>query len=171
MQEKVEEFIIIPKLEQLFGDENLADDNRYWRVIERAFPSLKFWYEFHPGERNDPDDIEEGEELTDESYYDFSLGNDGFPQSMILYFVMYSVLHLDEDEYCDETYYEKYGFRINSRAVSELRNILEWSKNRIITDESERFYARVVEYSTLRTIKKTITQTTSTMIALITVYI
>ena len=157
VQEKVEEFIIIPKLEQLFGNENLADDNGYWRVVERAFPSLKFWYEFHPDECNDPNGLEEGEELTDESYYDFSLGNDGFPQSMILYFVMYSVLHLDEDEYCDETYYENADIMDKvPEAVNELKNIIRTeAKTRIITDESgEGSTLAVVEYSTFVELSK-----------------
>jgi hypothetical protein len=76
-QEKVEEFILVPKLEALLDSDGNGSDDGYWAFLEKAFSNLRCWHEYHEYMETDEDTGEE----TDESYYDFALDSNGFAAS------------------------------------------------------------------------------------------
>ena len=45
--EKTEEFIIIPYLENLVGDNFVEDEDGYWAFLEKVYRSIKVWHEYH----------------------------------------------------------------------------------------------------------------------------
>lgn len=103
-QEKVDEFILVPKLEVLLGLDGIGSDDGYWAFLEKAFSNLRCWYEYHEYITRD----EETDEVFDESYYDFALDSNGFVSSEILSFIIYNLLDQFDnvDEVLDGTYYD-----------------------------------------------------------------
>jgi hypothetical protein len=124
--EKVEEYIIIPKLEQILGNDSMDDNIGYWNIIERAFGNLKCWYEYH---ENIEYDEEENVEV-DESYYDFALGVDGHIDSTVLRFVLFNLLRLFENQDLDDTYYD------NEEIMEKVPLIVDEIKN-VIMEETD----------------------------------
>lgn len=149
--EKVEEYIIIPKLEQILGDDNVCDNNGYLNVLERAFPNLRCWYEYHEYIEYD-DEIDE--EL-DESYYDFSIDTNGYIESKILQFIMIDLLELDENDVFDGTYYD-------NEEIMDKVPLIAMEFECIIKDEADSCKIidelesgeRVIEYSTFAELEK-----------------
>jgi len=142
--EKVEEYIIIPKLEQILGNDSMDDNVGYWNIIERAFGNLKCWYEYH---ENIEYDEEENVEI-DESYYDFALGVDGHIDSTVLRFVLFNLLRLYEDEDLDDTYYDNEEIMEKvPLIVDEIESVILEEKDKCtMIDDTESNYI-VVEYS------------------------
>lgn len=103
-QEKVEEFILVPKLEALLDSDGNGSDDEYWDFLEKAFSNLRCWHEYHEYMETDEDT---GEEIN-ESYYDFALDSNGFVSSEILTFIIYNLLDQFDnlDEVLDGTYYD-----------------------------------------------------------------
>lgn len=103
-QEKVEEFIFVPKLEELLDSSSNDSDDGYWAFLEKAFSTLRCWHEYHECIETD----EDTDEVFDESYYDFALDSDGLMISGILTFILYNLLEPfdDEDDVLDGTYYD-----------------------------------------------------------------
>jgi hypothetical protein len=142
--EKVEEYIISPKLKQIFRDDDLRDNEGYWNIVERAFPNLRCWYEYHECIEYDS----ETEEEIDESYYDFALGIDGRVESNVLQFILFNLIGLNEEDEFDDTYYdnkdimEKVPF-----IVKEIEKVIkdEMETRKIINDLESNYV--VLEYS------------------------
>ena len=103
-QEKVDEFIIVPKLEYLLGSDSNGSEDGYWAFLDKAFSHLKCWYQHHEWIETD----EDTGEVFDESHYDFSLGTDGFVPSEILDFIIFNLLEPfnDKCEVLFGTYYD-----------------------------------------------------------------
>lgn len=103
-QEKVDEFIFVPKLESLLGSDSNGSDDGYWAFLEKAFSTLRCWHEYHECMETD----EDTGEVCDESYYDFVLDSDGLVLSEILTFIIYNLLEPfdDEDDMLGGTYYD-----------------------------------------------------------------
>ncbi|MBS4022374.1 MAG: NACHT domain-containing protein, partial [Dethiobacter sp.] len=54
-QEKVDEFILVPKLESLLGSDSNGSDGGYWAFLEKAFSTLRCWHEYHECMETDED--------------------------------------------------------------------------------------------------------------------
>ncbi|MFD0942921.1 NACHT domain-containing protein [Savagea faecisuis] len=120
--EKVEEYILIPFLEGLL-DETLSDDNAFWDFLIKMHPKLRIWSEHH--EIIDYDD--ETDESYDESYYDFSIDDNGafLANSKLYFFIIDTLIQFDLDE---TTYYD------NGEIMNMVPRILE-EFNKIEEDE------------------------------------
>lgn len=134
--EKVDEYIIVPYLEALFG----KSDDMYLRFLGKLYPSLKLTYEYHDivNEYVDEDSEEICEE--DESYYDFSLDSDGMAKSGVMGFIAGSVLGLDAgDENEDDDWPYEYDHIIEKVPflVKELEQLEdeERDSHEIFSDE------------------------------------
>ena len=103
-QEKVYEFILVPKLEALLGSDSNGSEDGYWVFLEKAFSNLRCWHEYHECIEID----EDTGEVFDESHYDFALDSNGLVLSEILTFTIYNLLDPfdDEDDVLDGTYYK-----------------------------------------------------------------
>lgn len=123
--EKVEEYVIIPKLEQILGTDDLNSNVGYWNVLERTFSRLKCWYEYHEYREYDFEDEE-----IDGWYYDFALGIDGFLYSKVLQFILFSLLRLGEEDGLDDTYYD------NNEIMDKVPCIVE-EIERVINEEMD----------------------------------
>ncbi|MBT9173127.1 MAG: hypothetical protein DDT21_01517 [Syntrophomonadaceae bacterium] len=102
-QEKVDEFILVPKLESLLESDSNGSDDGYWAFLEKAFSTLRCWHEYHECMETD----EDTGEVYDDSYYDFALDSNGLP-SEILSFIIYNLLDQFDnvDDVLDRTYYD-----------------------------------------------------------------
>ena len=120
--EKTEEFIIIPFLENLL-DDSLSEDIAYWAFLKRMHPSIKIWSEYHECLEYD----DETYETYDESYYDFSIGDNGgfMVNSKLYFFIIDTLMQFDLDE---TTYYD------NNEIMDKVPKILEEFK-KIEADE------------------------------------
>ena len=145
--EKVEEYIIIPKLEQILGNDDMDDNDGYWNILERAFGNLRCWYEYHENIEYDEEENEENEEI-DESYYDFALGVDGHIESKVLQFILFNLLKLYEEDDLDDTYYDNGEIMEKVPLIIEEieRVIIEETDTCTVLDDTESSYV-VVEYS------------------------
>ena len=142
--EKVHEYIIIPKLEQILGDDDLRDNEGYWNVLERAFPNLRCWYEYHECIEYDSETDEE----IDESYYDFALGIDGRVESKVMQFILLNLLKLNEEDGFDDTYYDNEDIMEKvPLIVEEIEKVIKEEMDTCkIIDNPESDYV-VIEYS------------------------
>lgn len=145
--EKVEEYIIVPFLEGLL-DEHLSDSDAYWAFLAKAHPYLKVWSEYH--EMIDYD--EETDETFDESYYDFSIDDNGafIANSKLYYFIIDTLMQFDLD---NTTYYDnKEIMDMVPRIVEEFKKIEEDEVDRCTpayTEEGQLIFTR---YSTFEKI-------------------
>lgn len=100
--EKIKEFILIPFLENLIDGNFANDDDGYWAFLEKMYPSIKVWHEYHEYYE---EDSETGEK-TDESYYDFSIDDNGafMGNSKLYFFILDTLMSFDTD---DSTYYDQ----------------------------------------------------------------
>lgn len=103
-QEKVDEFILVPKLEALLDSNGNGVDDGYWAFLDKAFSTLRCWHEYHECIET----YEDTGEVCNESYYDFALDSDGLMLSEILTFIIFNLLESfdDEDDVFGGTYYE-----------------------------------------------------------------
>lgn len=149
--EKVEEYIIIPKLEQILRDDDLRSNDGYWNVLERVFPNLKCCYEYHESIEYDSETDEE----IDESYYDFVLGPDGRVVSKVMQFIIFNLLNLNEEDGFDDTYYDNEEIMEKVPIiVEEFESVIkeEMDTCKIIDDPESN--VKVIEYSTFLEIIK-----------------
>lgn len=129
-QEKVEEFILVPKLEELLDSSDYSGEGGYWAFLENAFSSLRCWHDYHECIETD----EDTGEVYDESHYDFALDSDGLVISEILSFIIYNLLKPfdDEDDVLDGTYYE------NEAIMSKVPKIIAEFRQAEILDADKR---------------------------------
>lgn len=129
-QEKVEEFILVPKLEGLLDSFDYNGEGGYWAFLENAFSSLRCWHDYHECIETD----EDTGEVYDESHFDFALDSDGLVISEILSFIIYNLLKPfdDEDDVLDGTYYE------NEAIMSKVPKIIAEFRKAEILDADKR---------------------------------
>ena len=144
--EKVNEFIFLPKLEELLCSDSRSIEAGYWAFLEKAFQTLRCWHEYHKCIEID----EETGEMLDESSYDFALDSDGLVSSEILSFIIYNTLESfdDEDDVFDGTYYD------NETIMSKVPKIIDEFKQAEISDAHNRIKIEdpssnreIIEYS------------------------
>ncbi|MDK2919765.1 MAG: hypothetical protein PWQ37_2498 [Candidatus Petromonas sp.] len=120
--EKVEEFIIIPFLESIVGDSS-SDDDAYWIFLKKMHPDIRVWSQYHECIEYD----DEQDEMYDESYYDFSIDDNGafMANSKLYFFIIDTLMQFDLEK---TTYYD------NNEIMNKVPKILEEFK-KIENDE------------------------------------
>ena len=90
--EKVEEYVFVPFLEEIFDKGSLSEPDIERRFFDKLFPRLRFWYEYNEEKNYDS----EADEYIDESHYDFCLDTGG-SHSKVMDFIIRMILNLDLD--------------------------------------------------------------------------
>jgi hypothetical protein len=131
--EKVEEFIIIPFLEKLLGGDFADDEDGYWAFLEKMYPRIKVWHEYHEHYEMDS----ETGEYIDESYYDFSIDDNGafMANSKLYFFIIDTLMSFDTD---NSTYYD------NAYIMAKVPQIIEEFKQ---IEETEADQCRLIKSS------------------------
>ena len=142
--EKTEEFIIIPYLENLVGDNPVEDEDGYWAFLEKVYPSIKVCHEYHEHYEIDS----ETGEYTDESYYDFSIDDNGafMANSKLYFFIIDTLMGFDTD---NSTYYDNEDIMDKvPQIIKEFKQIEETEADQCKHNDASEIEQEIYEFST-----------------------
>ena len=142
--EKTEEFIIIPYLENLVGDNFVEDEDGYWAFLEKMYPRIKVWHEYHEHYEMDS----ETGEYIDESYYDFSIDDNGafMANSKLYFFIIDTLMGFDTD---NSTYYDNEDIMDKvPQIIKEFKQIEETEADQCKHNDASEIEQEIYEFST-----------------------